>query len=59
MIVRRDGRWAVLSMSGATLAEYDTREQAAERLRQIEAAKAAQVAAELAARMRERASKKR
>ena len=32
MIVQRAGKWVVLSMSGATLGEYETREQAAERL---------------------------
>jgi len=59
MIVHRAGKWVVLSMSGATLGEYETREQAAERLRQVEAAKAAQVEAELQRRMRDRATKKR
>ncbi len=59
MIVRRAGKWVVLSMSGATLGEYENREDAAERLRQVEAAKAAQVEAELQRRMRDRAAKKR
>lgn len=43
MIVQRAGKWVVLSMSGATLGEYESRDDAAERLRQVEAAKAAQV----------------
>jgi len=59
VIVQRAGKWVVLSMSGATLGEYETREDAAERLRQVEAAKAAQVEAELQRRMRDRAAKKR
>ena len=59
MIVQRAGKWVVLSMSGATLGEYDSRDDAAERLRQVEAAKAAQVEAELQRRMRDRAAKKR
>lgn len=59
MIVQRAGRWVVLSMSGATLGEYESRDDAAERLRQVEAAKAAQVEAELQRRMRDRAAKKR
>lgn len=59
MIVQRTGKWVVLSMSGATLGEYESREDAAERLRQVEAAKAAQVEAELQRRMRDRAAKKR
>lgn len=59
VIVQRAGKWVVLSMSGATLGEYESREDAAERLRQVEAAKAAQVEAELQRRMRDRAAKKR
>ena len=59
MIIQRAGKWVVLSMSGATLGEYDSRDDAAERLRQVEAAKAAQVEAELQRRMRDRAAKKR
>lgn len=59
MIVQRAGKWVVLSMSGATLGEYESRDDAAERLRQVEAAKVAQVEAELQRRMRDRAAKKR
>ena len=59
MIVQRAGKWVVLSMSGATLGEYESRDDAAERLRQVEAAKATQIEAELQRRMRDRASKKR
>ena len=59
VIVQRAGKWVVLSMSGATLGEYESRDDAAERLRQVEAAKAAQVEAELQRRMRDRAAKKR
>lgn len=59
VIVQRAGKWVVLSMSGATLGEYESRDDAAERLRQVEAAKAAQVEAELKGRMRDRAAKKR
>lgn len=43
-IEKRGAVWAVLAESGEVLGEYATQEEAAERLRQVEAAKSAEVA---------------